>query len=98
MGSPLGFIRGSPDNANSFNGKINDWNTSNVEDMTAMFRNASRFNKSITEWNTSNVEDMSYMFEGADNFNKNLSGWNVDKVRGYDNFGLSKSKSPNWNN
>jgi hypothetical protein len=36
--------------------------------------------------------------DDSDKFNKNLSRWNIGKVRVYDNFGLSDSKSPNWNN
>lgn len=84
--------------AKNFNQSLNNWNTSNVEKMGGMFHGAKSFNQSLNNWNTSNVGDMRFMFYEANNFNENLSGWNVRKVRVYDNFGLSKSKSPNWNN
>jgi surface protein len=45
------------------------WNTSNVTNMSSMFRNATSFNQHITTngniWNTSNVTDASYMFAGT---------------------------------
>ena len=51
------------------------WNTTNVTNMSGMFKNAKSFNTNINHnhsnnnWNTSNVTDMSSMFENATNFN-----------------------------
>ncbi len=41
---------------------VNDWNTSNVKNMSSMFQNCQRLNVDLNSWNTSSVTDMSYMF------------------------------------
>ena len=63
-------------------GEIEQWDTSNITDMSLLF-----FNKSnptiipdITNWDTSNVTTMDHMFSGALQFNRDISGWNVSKV------------------
>ena len=57
---------------------ISEWDVSNVEDMSFMFRKSS-FNGDISNWDVSNVKNMSGMFEGSD-FNGDISKWNVSKV------------------
>lgn len=49
--------------------------TSDVRDMSEIFRNCSSLTQipRINEWNTSNVRNMSYMFYNAQNFNQTLS-------------------------
>jgi surface protein len=63
-----------PINYNSIN---NYWNTSEVTDMSFMFRLATNFDKDIGLWNTSKVTDMSSMFQYTANFNRNIGSWNI---------------------
>ena len=61
--------------------------TTNVTNMSNMFKNSTYFNDDIGWWDTSNVGNMRNMFDSARNFNQNLSGWNVSGVycsRDYD--------------
>ena len=59
---------------------IDNWDTSNVTDMSSMFQNAFSFNNTISSWNTSNVTNMSDMFNEARVFNNNISSWNTQNV------------------
>lgn len=59
---------------------IEDWNVSNVKDMSHMFEYAVRFNQDIGSWNTENVKDMNRMFLKTVNFNQDISRWNVSNV------------------
>ena len=61
-------------------GLINDWDVSQITDMSHLFEN-SEFNEDISRWNVSKVTDMSYMFKNATNFNQPIGDWNVSKVR-----------------
>ena len=61
-------------------GRIEDWNVSNVTDMSELFMNNNNFNKDISLWNVSAVTDMSWMFYGAVNFNQPIGNWNVSNV------------------
>ena len=57
-----------------FNGEgIENWDVSNVENMSNMFYNCWNFDgKSIKNWNVSNVKDMSNMFYDCVNFDGDL--------------------------
>ena len=59
---------------------INNWNTSNVQDMTRVFNNASLFNQNIGNWNTSNVTSMYMMFAYDNQFNQPIGNWNTSNV------------------
>jgi hypothetical protein len=59
-------------------GKMKDWNTSGVTDMSSAFLSKNTFNGDISGWNTSSVTTMLNMFSGATAFNKDLSGWTVN--------------------
>ena len=59
---------------------ISKWNTSQVTDMSELFKYYEEFNDNISEWDVSNVTDMSYMFYGASSFNQDVSKWDVSKV------------------
>jgi surface protein len=59
---------------------IGNWNTSNVLDMSDMFRDAISFNHYIGDWNTANVQDMSSMFQNASFFNHYIGTWNTENV------------------
>jgi len=48
-------------------GHISNWDTSNVTDMSHMFRNGISFNQPIN-FNTKNVTDMAYMFYNCSSF------------------------------
>src|SRR5690606_10196065 len=58
----------------------NNWDVSNITNMTSMFHNASSFNQSINDWDVSNVTNMSNMFKYAFNFNQPLNYWDVSNV------------------
>ena len=60
-------------------GKIEDWNTSEVTDMSKLFCMAWKFNQSIGDY-VSKVTDMERMFYEADNFNQDISKWDTSKV------------------
>ena len=61
-------------------GKIEDWNTSEVTDMSRMFWDAHNFNQDISKWDVSSVTNMEDMFMCAKSFNQDISGWDVSKV------------------
>ena len=52
---------------------LRDLDTSNLQDMNAMFRDAKRFNENISAWDTAKVTDMSNMFFGASAFNRDIN-------------------------
>lgn len=65
--------------ANLFNQPINNWDVSNVTDMSEMFRRASSFDQPLNDWDVSSVTDMSEML-GAFSFNQPLNDWDVSNV------------------
>ena len=74
--------------------------TTNVTDMSNMFRRSEYFNDDIGWWDTSNVRNMRNMFYNAKNFDQDLSGWDVSNVscsRDYDRntYAWSSSNKPN---
>jgi len=69
-------------NCNSliWNDSVNNWDVSNVTEMTGMFREATLFNQPIGNWDTSNITDMLQMFNGASSFNQDIGDWDVSNV------------------
>ena len=59
---------------------ISTWNTSQVTDMSYLFRDQRNFNDDISAWDTSNVTTMEYLFCFASAFNQPLNDWRVDNV------------------
>ena len=59
---------------------VEDWDVSNVTNMSRLFDGALGFNQDIGNWDVSNVEDMSYMFSWAINFDQYIGLWDVSKV------------------
>ncbi|MDD4050071.1 MAG: BspA family leucine-rich repeat surface protein, partial [Candidatus ainarchaeum sp.] len=61
------------------NTSINNWDVSNVTNMSSMFR-CTRFNQPLNNWDVSNVTDMSSMFYNNYSFNQDISMWDVSNV------------------
>ena len=64
---------------------INNWDMSNVKDMSYMFNNNNTFNQEIGSWNTENVKNMSYMFFGTKLFNQDIGKWDTSNVENMSN-------------
>ena len=73
---------------------VNLKDTSNVTDMSDMFRGATRFNQPIGNWDTSKVTNMSHMFAGAESFNQPIGNWDTSKVTSMNGM-FSQAKSFN---
>ena len=63
-------------------GKIENWDVSNVTDMSSAFnhKDCKYFNHPLNNWNVSNVTNMKRMFRNASSFNQPLNNWNVSNV------------------
>ncbi len=59
---------------------INDWDVSNITDMTRVFADATNFNNDLSGWDVSNVTMMFGTFERATNFNQDIGNWDVSNV------------------
>ena len=59
---------------------LQDWDVSNVRNMSHMFDTALFMNIPLDTWNTSNATDMSFMFYQCPSFNANIGSWNVSQV------------------
>ena len=62
-------------------GDINEWDTSEVTDMSSLFEGRDFFNSPIGKWDVSSVTNMESMFQGARNFNGDLSSWDVSNIK-----------------
>ena len=62
--------------------KIDEWDTSNVEDMSGMFEDCYNFTGTgLGKWDVSNVYNMSHMFEGAISFvGTGIEKWDTSNV------------------
>lgn len=72
--------------------KIDEWDTSNVTDMSHMFYNCTRFNCDISKWDVSNVTDTTEMFAWCSDFNCDLSGWKLSSLKRSDGMFLYAHK------
>jgi len=61
---------------------IDAWDTTNVNNMRAMFRDCP-FNSYINSWITSSVTDMVEMFYGTTAFDQDISSWDVSSVSSF---------------
>ena len=61
-------------------GFINDWDTSEVTDMSGLFSDAHEFNSPIGSWDVSSVTNMEGIFRGAKSFNQPIGNWDVSNV------------------
>lgn len=62
-----------------FDGHIELWDTSQVNDMSYLFANTI-FNQDISGWDVSNVENMDGMFSENEYFNQPIGKWNTCSV------------------
>ncbi|MBQ9242572.1 MAG: DUF285 domain-containing protein, partial [Proteobacteria bacterium] len=63
-----------------FNAPLNNWDISNVTDLSDAFYNARFYNQPLNDWDTSHVTDMRYMFARARRFNQPLNDWDTSNV------------------
>jgi len=78
---------------------MNEWNMSQVTDMSFMFFKASAFNQNISNWDTSNVVSMYSMFSSATVFNQPIGSWNTSSVNNMTNmFNFASAFNQNLDN
>ncbi len=72
-------------------GKIEDWDVSNVTDMTELFNSfsLSSISLNLSKWDTSNVKSMRKMFAYTKVKSLNISTWKVGNVENMENMFLS---------
>ena len=61
-------------------GNISTWDTSQITDMSNLFKNKDTFNDDISSWDVSSVTNTMGMFWNASSFNGNISSWDVSNV------------------
>ena len=76
---PSMFVNSAAFN-NGGSNTIDNWDTSNVNNMYRMFHGASNFNQDIGSWDVSSVTNMNQMFRDAINFNQDIGSWDVSNV------------------
>lgn len=90
--SMVGLFSGS-----DFNQEVN-FDTSQVTNMSNMFKRCTKFNSPIVFTDTSRVTNMDQMFYDCKKFNQNISTWNIDNVvsniQMFYNCPLSESNNP----
>ncbi|WP_052491390.1 BspA family leucine-rich repeat surface protein [Mycoplasma yeatsii] len=59
---------------------IEDWDTSNIQNMFDIFQNAKKFNQNIEHWDTSSARIIEAVFKGAEEFDQPLNNWDVSNV------------------
>ena len=67
-------------NMNDGYGAIEYWNTSQITNMSNLFKNKYEFNRDISKWDVLNVINMKNMFYNCYRFNQNISNWDVSNV------------------
>ena len=73
--------------------KIDEWDTSNVTNMSHMFYDCTDLNcDGISDWDVSNVTDTTEMFYGCKQFNSDLSGWDLSSLKHSDGMFLYAHK------
>jgi len=78
-----------------FNGNMNGWNVSSVEDMSYMFWYNFLFDGNISDWDVSRVKNMEFMLHHATSFKGDISGWDVGNVKGFQNIFYQASSFTN---
>jgi surface protein len=66
------------------NNAVQNWNVSNVTQMTFAFEGSLSFNSDVSGWNTGSATAMNNMFQNCTSFNQDISAWNIINVTGAD--------------
>lgn len=80
-------------NTFNFNGPLNGWNVSGVQNFQQMFLSASIFNQPLNNWVVSSATNMNGMFGNAPAFDQNIGGWNISNVTNISDFMTGKTPS-----
>ncbi|NVM43279.1 MAG: DUF285 domain-containing protein [Candidatus Lokiarchaeota archaeon] len=67
------------------NGYMNNWDLTNVINLSYMFYGTTTFSQPIDNWDVSSVTIMESMFHGASSFNQNIGSWDVSSVTTMEN-------------
>ena len=59
-------------NCTCLNQPLNNWDVSNITNMSYMFHNCKKFNEPLDKWNVNDTTNMSFMFYNCKRFNKPL--------------------------
>jgi hypothetical protein len=81
---------GAFQNTSYNNNFVCDWDMSECEFTTNMFRNC-QFNQNINNWDVRSVKDMSFMFLNNTNFNQPINNWNLKELSNAVEFMSGKS-------
>jgi len=57
--------------------RVNEWDTSNINNLQACFFSCPNFNGNVASWNVLNVTNFQSCFASCTNFNQNIGSWNV---------------------
>jgi len=57
--------------------RVNEWDTSNINNLQACFFQCPNFNGNVSSWNVSNVTIFQSCFANCTNFNQNIGSWDV---------------------
>ncbi len=77
---------------------LNYIDTSDITDMSELFKDDTTFDGNIDKWDTSSVEDMSEMFSGASAFNQPLTSWVRKSGRNTKNMFRGATAMRRWQN
>ncbi len=67
------------------NSSFENWDTSNINNISGAFRAAKLFNQNISSWDVSGVTIMSNTFFDADSFNQPVGSWDTGNVASMNN-------------
>lgn len=63
---------------------VSQVDTSEITDMSGLFKDNKEFNQDISDWNVAHVTNMDLMFYYNDSFDQDLTGWNLGSVNSMD--------------
>lgn len=63
-----------------YNRPMNNWDTTNVENMSEVFNRGHAFNQDLDNWKTDKVTTIGWMFYGCTVFNGKVGTWNTGNV------------------